>query len=134
MDSRHDNSGMRTAVQHTGYPVTAACRRYGVRVRPVSATQPDDKLAYILSTLIAIRTSLSNQRTTSDKQQRQNFTSQWIGRRRRFRIGTKLGLEAHPLCSILNRRGRSPIKLAYSPSRPDGRLKLTIFLTILTIF
>ena len=32
---------------------------------------------------------------------------------------------AHPLYSALSRRGRSPIKLAYSPSRPDGRLKLT---------
>jgi len=49
---------------------------------------------------------------------------------------------AHPLYSALSRRGRSrrdgipacrqsptavlrPIKLAYSPGRPDGRLKLT---------
>jgi len=32
---------------------------------------------------------------------------------------------AHPLDGTLNRRGRSPIKLAYSSGRPDGRLKLT---------
>jgi len=32
---------------------------------------------------------------------------------------------AHPLDGTLSRRGRSPIKPAYGPSQPDGRLKLT---------
>jgi len=32
---------------------------------------------------------------------------------------------AHPLCSALSWQGLDPIKLAYKPSRPDGRLKLT---------
>jgi len=32
---------------------------------------------------------------------------------------------AHPLEGTLSWRGRGPIKPAYSPSQPDGRLKLT---------
>jgi len=47
-------------------------------------------------------------------------------RKRRFRIDSQVCcMGAHPLGGAMSRRGRSPIKLAYSPSRPDGRLKLT---------
>ena len=45
-------------------------------------------------------------------------------------LGSKLNqahcMGAHPLGGTLSRRGRSPIKLAYSPSRPDGWLRLTV--------
>ena len=49
--------------------------------------------------------------------------SRGCGRRRRFRIDTEVRcVEAHPPFWTLSRRGLNPIKPAYDPDRPDGRL------------
>ena len=52
-----------------------------------------------------------------------NTTTAW---RRRFRIYTEVRcVGAHPPFGPLSRRGLNPIKPAYDPDWPDGRLNLT---------
>ena len=45
------------------------------------------------------------------------------GLKKKIRIDRGLCVGAHPLWGTLSRRGLNPIKLAYNPSRPNGRLR-----------